>query len=127
MSLNAVVRLPLSSSRTNGDGWMRHSLVSTQTIQKQNHKQRHNRHGLVVQAKGKKGMQPRQFQRAPPPSLPKVEDDGNPRFVIFIRMANVCSLSLFFFFFSFIAILVSPIFYFFLFYLFAPNFKQNMS
>ncbi|XP_074557087.1 protein HHL1, chloroplastic isoform X2 [Curcuma longa] len=44
---------------------------------------------LVVEAKGKKGMMSgRQFQRAPPP-LPKIEDDGNPRFVIFIRTSNV--------------------------------------
>lgn len=90
MSLNAVVRLPLSSSRTNGDGLVRHSLFSTQTTQKLNHQLRLNgRHVLVVQAKGKKGMQSRQFQKAPPPSLPKIEDDGNPRFVIFIRAANV--------------------------------------
>ncbi|KAK6930887.1 Protein HHL1-like [Dillenia turbinata] len=34
-------------------------------------------------------MQARQFQRPPAPVLPKIEDDGNPRFVIFIRMANV--------------------------------------
>lgn len=49
---------------------------------------------LVVEAKGKKGMAARQFQRSPPPPLPKIEDDGNPRFVIFIRMANVCFFSL---------------------------------
>jgi hypothetical protein len=49
---------------------------------------------LVVKAKGKKGMQTRQFQRPPPTlSLPKIEDDGNPKFLIFIRVANVCSLS----------------------------------
>ncbi|KAG6585196.1 Protein HHL1, chloroplastic, partial [Cucurbita argyrosperma subsp. sororia] len=34
-------------------------------------------------------MQARRFQRAAPPPLPKIEDDGNPKFVIFIRMANV--------------------------------------
>ncbi|KNA10054.1 hypothetical protein SOVF_147830 [Spinacia oleracea] len=34
-------------------------------------------------------MTERQFKRPPPPPLPKIEDDGNPRFVIFIRMANV--------------------------------------
>jgi hypothetical protein len=28
------------------------------------------------------------------PQLPKIEDDGNPRFVIFIRTANVCSVPL---------------------------------
>lgn len=48
---------------------------------------------LVVEAKGKKGMAARQYQRSPPPPLPKIEDDGNPRFVIFIRMANVSSTS----------------------------------
>ncbi|KAH7515594.1 hypothetical protein FEM48_Zijuj10G0043100 [Ziziphus jujuba var. spinosa] len=102
MSLNAVVRLPLSSSRTNGDGLVRHSLFSTQTTQKLNHQLRLNgRHVLVVQAKGKKGMQSRQFQKAPPPSLPKIEDDGNPRFVIFIRAANVCSRPFFSFSFFF--------------------------
>ncbi|XWS34649.1 hypothetical protein CRYUN_Cryun21dG0055800 [Craigia yunnanensis] len=44
---------------------------------------------LVIEAKGRKGMAARQFQRPPLPPLPKIEDDGNPRFVIFIRMANV--------------------------------------
>ncbi|OAY86012.1 Protein HHL1, chloroplastic [Ananas comosus] len=43
----------------------------------------------VVEAKGKKGMIPRQLRRPPPPPLPKIEDDGNPRFVVFIRTANV--------------------------------------
>nr|CAD1820019.1 unnamed protein product [Ananas comosus var. bracteatus] len=48
----------------------------------------------VVEAKGKKGMIPRQLRRRRP-RLPKIEDDGNPRFVVFIRTANVClSLSL---------------------------------
>ncbi|XP_020591932.1 protein HHL1, chloroplastic isoform X2 [Phalaenopsis equestris] len=45
---------------------------------------------MTVEAKGKRGaMAARQFQRAPPPPLPKIEDDGNPKFVIFIRTANV--------------------------------------
>ena len=57
-------------------------------------KKKGNQLQFVVEAKGKKGMIASQFQRPPPP-LPKIEDDGNPRFVIFIRMANVC-----FFFFS---------------------------
>ena len=87
MSLNAVVRLPLSSSRTLEDGLVKHSLFSTRSSQKQKPEQQ--RRSLVVEAKGKKGMQARQFQRPPPPPLPKIEDDGNPRFVIFIRMANV--------------------------------------
>ncbi|PON39711.1 Protein HHL [Parasponia andersonii] len=89
MSLNAVVRLPLSSSRTHEDGLVRHSLFSSnREIQKQSPEQRRGQ-TLVVQAKGKKGMQARQFQRPPPPPMPKIDDDGNPRFVIFIRMANV--------------------------------------
>ncbi|KAL8150099.1 LOW QUALITY PROTEIN: hypothetical protein V2J09_019907 [Rumex salicifolius] len=52
-------------------------------------KRRRNPHKFVVEAKGKKGMAARQFQRPTPPPLPKIEDDGNPKFVIFIRMANV--------------------------------------
>ncbi|KAJ9176252.1 hypothetical protein P3X46_011587 [Hevea brasiliensis] len=89
LSLNALVRLPLSnSSRTHEDGLAKHSLFSTRTSQKP--LQRQTGHSLlVVKAKGKKGMQARQFQRPPTPSLPKIEDDGNPKFVIFIRMANV--------------------------------------
>lgn len=88
MSLNALVRLPLSSSRTHEDVLVKHSPFSSRTTQKPNGRERQRR-VLVVQAKGKRGMQARQFQRPPPPSLPKIEDDGNPRFVIFIRMANV--------------------------------------
>jgi hypothetical protein len=92
MSLNALVRLPLSNSRTNEDGLVKHSLFSSgRTTQKPLLRQKHV---LVVQAKGKKGMQARQFQKSQPPSLPKIEDDGNPKFVIFIRMANVCFLYL---------------------------------
>lgn len=34
-------------------------------------------------------MAARQFQRNAPPPLPKLEDDGNPKFIIFIRMADV--------------------------------------
>lgn len=90
MSLNALVRLPLSSSRTHEDVLVKHPLFTSRTTQKPNGRERQRR-VLVVQAKGKRGMQARQFQRPPPPSLPKIEDDGNPRFVIFIRMANVCS------------------------------------
>lgn len=92
MSLNALVRLPLSNSRLQDDGLVRHSLLSARTTQKPEQRHRHG-HTFVVEAKGKKGMQARQFQRAAPPPLPKIEDDGNPKFVIFIRMANVCSLS----------------------------------
>lgn len=91
MSLNALVRLPLSSSKARDDALVKHSLFSSGTIPTPH---RRHRHGpfLVVQAKGKKGMMARQYQRPPPPPLPKIEDDGNPKFVIFIRMANVRSL-----------------------------------
>lgn len=90
MSLNALVRLPLSSSRASEDGFVRHSLISSSSTQKC--RRQEHRRGLVVEAKGKRGMQARQFQRPPGPSLPKLEDDGNPKFVVFIRMANVRSL-----------------------------------
>ncbi|XP_018445768.1 protein HHL1, chloroplastic [Raphanus sativus] len=82
MSLNALSRLPLkkNTGRLEEVGLARHSLVKTP-------KQR-RRMVFVVEAKGKKGMAARQYQRTPPP-MPKIEDDGNPRFVIFIRMANV--------------------------------------
>ncbi|CAB4294820.1 unnamed protein product [Prunus armeniaca] len=81
MSLNAVVRLPLSSSRTHEDGLVRHSMVSTTTTTTQKAEQRQGRK-LVVQAKSKRGMMARQFQakKPPPPAMPKIEDDGNPRF-----------------------------------------------
>ncbi|KAK4381963.1 protein HHL1, chloroplastic [Sesamum angolense] len=89
MSLNPLVRLPLSSNgRTHEDSLIRHSLTKTTTAQKPYQQKRQHRL-LVVEAKGKKGMAARQYQRAPPPPLPKLEDDGNPKFVIFIRMANV--------------------------------------
>ena len=94
MSLNALVRLPLSNSRTHEDVLMKHSLLLSSRTMTQKPQQR-QRHILVVEAKGKRGMQARQFQKTPPPSLPKIEDDGNPRFVIFIRIANVCSLYLY--------------------------------
>ncbi|KAL6350313.1 hypothetical protein AAG906_004262 [Vitis piasezkii] len=84
LSLNAaLVRTPLSNSRASEDGFIKHSIFSTRTVPKSQKKR-----ALVVEAKGKRGMQGRQFQRQPPP-LPKIEDDGNPKFVIFIRMANV--------------------------------------
>ena len=118
MSLNALVRLPLSSSsagRTQLDDSLmgrygRHHLHRHQ----QNHHQQKRRVGLVVEAKGKKSTS-RQFQRQAPPPLPKIEDDGNPRFVIFIRTSNVISLSLFFLschslFFSLISLLVLSVF-----------------
>jgi len=84
MSLNALIHPPLSSSssRFNND-----SLFSIPRQFPRTQRQHH--HVLVVEAKGKKGMMSRQYQRPPPPPLPKVEDDGNPKFVVFIRMANV--------------------------------------
>lgn len=51
------------------------------------------RRALVVEARGGRGWSDRQSQQQRRmPQLPKIEDDGNPRFVIFIRTANVCSL-----------------------------------
>ncbi|KNA02681.1 hypothetical protein SOVF_216420, partial [Spinacia oleracea] len=64
-----------------------HSFISTRTKFPKSNKGQHLQ--FVVEAKGKRGMTERQFKRPPPPPLPKIEDDGNPRFVIFIRMANV--------------------------------------
>ncbi|CAN4124062.1 unnamed protein product [Withania somnifera] len=86
MSLNPLVRLPLSNSRTNEDiSLLKHSLFSaTSRTRRGNQKRRL----LVVEAKRKGGMAARQYQRMAPP-MPKIEDDGNPKFVIFIRMANV--------------------------------------
>ncbi|CAA2996528.1 protein HHL1, chloroplastic isoform X2 [Olea europaea var. sylvestris] len=89
MSLNSMVRLPLSNSRTFEDSRIRHSLCSTRTTTSRKMNGHKERRAMVVEAKGKKGMAARQYQRTPPPSLPKIEDDGNPKFVIFIRMANV--------------------------------------
>ncbi|CAM8951480.1 unnamed protein product [Rhodiola kirilowii] len=91
MSLNALVRLPLSTSRRpHHDGSLiRHSLVSTRTQHNQAKQTCHSGGGsLVVHAKGKRGMMDRS-KRPPAFSLPKLEDDGNPKFVIFIRMENV--------------------------------------
>ncbi|XP_077252090.1 multidrug resistance protein isoform X1 [Tasmannia lanceolata] len=84
MSLNALVRLPLSNSRAREDFFFKTTFPSPRRSSIRTH-----RKVLVVEAKGKKGMAARQFQRAPPPPLPKLEDDGNPKFVIFIRTANV--------------------------------------
>ncbi|KAM0911894.1 hypothetical protein ACQ4PT_013152 [Festuca glaucescens] len=48
------------------------------------------RRALVVEARGGRGWSDRQSQQQKRmPQLPKIEDDGNPRFVIFIRTANV--------------------------------------
>ncbi|KAF8018539.1 hypothetical protein BT93_H3424 [Corymbia citriodora subsp. variegata] len=93
MSLNAMVRLPPTSSRAHDDslGLAKHSLSTSRTARGHEpcRARRRGQPSLLVEAKGKRGMQARQFQRPPPPPLPKIEDDGNPRFVIFIRMANV--------------------------------------
>ena len=86
MSLNALTRLPLKNTgRLEEFGLARHSLFTSRTPCLE---RAQRRKALVVEAKGKKGMAARQYQRTPPP-MPKIEDDGNPRFVIFIRMANV--------------------------------------
>lgn len=90
LSLNPLIRLPLSTSRTHKDSIIRHSLTRNESRQCLGLKRQQL---LVVEAKGKKGggaagMAARQFQRSAP-QLPKIEDDGNPRFVIFIRMENV--------------------------------------
>ncbi|XP_016457249.1 protein HHL1, chloroplastic [Nicotiana tabacum] len=90
MSLNPLVRLPLSNSRTHEDfSIVKHSVFSSRTTTTQKQRQLHGGRLLVVEAKGKKGgMAARQYQRMAPP-IPKIEDDGNPKFVIFVRMANV--------------------------------------
>ncbi|XP_024006688.1 protein HHL1, chloroplastic isoform X2 [Eutrema salsugineum] len=86
MSLNALARLPLKNTgRLEEAGLARHSLFTSRTACRESVQRRMV---FVVEAKGKKGMAARQYQRTPPP-MPKIEDDGNPRFVIFIRMANV--------------------------------------
>ncbi|XP_078440832.1 multidrug resistance protein [Wolffia australiana] len=85
MALNALVRLPLSSSsvrRTQLD----EGLMGRR--EKQQPRLLRRQPAVVIEAKGKKAMQ-RQFQRQAPPPLPKIEDDGNPRFVIFIRTDKV--------------------------------------
>ncbi|XP_075504711.1 protein HHL1, chloroplastic-like [Primulina tabacum] len=89
MSLNQLVRLPLSSNgRTRREvPLIRHSLFSTSRTLKPC--QQKLKLPMVVEAKSKKGMAARQYQRQAPPPLPKLEDDGNPKFVIFIRMATV--------------------------------------
>ncbi|GAB2297805.1 Protein hhl1, chloroplastic [Dionaea muscipula] len=87
LKLNEEI-LSSSSSRHH----ISHSLLSSSSGLKtcpipQN--QRGRRLGFVVEAKGKKPMVTRRFQRPPAPSLPKIKDDGNPKFVIFIRSAEV--------------------------------------
>ncbi|XP_010556182.1 PREDICTED: protein HHL1, chloroplastic isoform X2 [Tarenaya hassleriana] len=91
MSLNALVQLPLRNSGRleDGGGFVKHHCLAGWRTGFRDSAAPRRRRGLVVEAKGKKGMAARQYQRPPPPPLPKIEDDGNPRFVIFIRMANV--------------------------------------
>ncbi|XP_073054112.1 protein HHL1, chloroplastic-like [Primulina eburnea] len=88
MSLNQLARLPLSSDGTTA---REHSFISHSLFPTSTHKPYHQKlkFPMVVEAKSKKGMAARQYQRQAPPPLPKLEDDGNPKFVIFIRMANV--------------------------------------
>ncbi|XP_073032607.1 protein HHL1, chloroplastic-like isoform X1 [Primulina eburnea] len=90
MYLNQLVKLPLNSNggRTHEESLIKDSLFSTKRNIAQKPCQQKKRL-LLIRAKGKKGMDGRQYQRKPPPPLPKLEDDGNPKFVIFIRMANV--------------------------------------
>lgn len=47
------------------------------------------RRALVVEARGRSWSERQMQQQRRAPQLPKIEDDGNPRFVIFIRTANV--------------------------------------
>ncbi|AES72094.1 hypothetical protein MtrunA17_Chr3g0123081 [Medicago truncatula] len=86
MSLNALLHPPLSSSSSR---FHNDSLFSMPRQFPRTQRQHQHHHVLVVEAKSKKGMMSRQYQRQPPPPLPKIEDDGNPKFVVFIRMANV--------------------------------------
>ncbi|XP_010930033.1 protein HHL1, chloroplastic isoform X2 [Elaeis guineensis] len=90
MSVRALARLPLSNSKVtaheNGVFLGSPLPLRSQTSRRVSEKKRQL---MVVEAKGKRGMMARQFQRPPPPPLPKIEDDGNPRFVIFIRTTKV--------------------------------------
>ncbi|KAM7487207.1 hypothetical protein LguiB_024691 [Lonicera macranthoides] len=99
MSLNALV--PPTKSFIFKSNWrtttIRHedcfSPRRRLQLQQQNNNNNNNKKKkmrlVVVEAKGKRSMQARQYQPPRPPPLPKFEDDGNPRFVVFIRMANV--------------------------------------
>ena len=89
MSLNPLIGLSLSPSST----FCREDTLFPCKDRRQQQLQQKRRGLMVVEAKGKRGgrMMSRQFQRQPPPPLPKLEDDGNPKFVIFIRAASVSS------------------------------------
>ncbi|XP_073007659.1 protein HHL1, chloroplastic [Typha latifolia] len=93
MSIRALLHLPLSNSfKTHEDGFFKGSPLPSRgsgSSRGGGGEYKKRRHLMVVEAKGKKGMAGKQFQRPPPPPLPKIEDDGNPKFVIFIRTANV--------------------------------------
>lgn len=94
MSLNALIRLPMSNiSRTIEEVPTKHSYLfsSLSTTTQKKPAQHRQQRVLVVKAKGKKGMMNRQFQQRMPPPLPKIEEDGNPKFVIFICSAKVCT------------------------------------
>jgi len=91
MSLNALINPPLSSSssssRFNNDSLF--SIPRQFPITQRQH-QHHHRHVLVVEARNHMAKKLSSKKRSPsPPPLPKIEDDGNPKFVVFIRMANL--------------------------------------
>lgn len=94
MSLKSHSLIPKNLRTFDDSHVIRHSFSSSSQILKKKHENegKHRCGKMVIEAKGKKGMQERQFQRKMP-AMPKIEDDGNPRFVIFIRMANVSTIS----------------------------------
>ncbi|CAL9054347.1 unnamed protein product, partial [Musa banksii] len=93
MSMGSLVRLPTCNPKgallqEDARFFLRGSPLAS--VKTGNKRQQRRRNLLVVEAKGKRGMMAgRQSQRPPPPRLPKIEDDGNPRFVVFIRTSNV--------------------------------------
>ncbi|XP_064967938.1 protein HHL1, chloroplastic-like isoform X2 [Musa acuminata AAA Group] len=92
MSMGSLVRLPTCNPKgallqEDARFFLRGSPLAS--VKTGNKRQQRRRNLLVVEAKGKRGMMAgRQSQRPPPPRLPKIEDDGNPRFVVFIRTSN---------------------------------------
>ncbi|PKA55510.1 hypothetical protein AXF42_Ash006712 [Apostasia shenzhenica] len=87
MATGALIRVPslMTSGRSSGDD--RSRLWASPSRSGGGCRRRRL---MVVEAKGKRGgMAARQFQRPSPPPLPKIEDDGNPKFVIFIRTTNL--------------------------------------
>lgn len=92
MSLNPLIRLPMrlnSRAVDETSGLIRHSFQCTFTRTRCSKPRKGHLQLFVVEAKGKKGTMPRWFQAPAPPPLPQIEDDGNPHFVIFIRLAKV--------------------------------------